>query len=355
MVIAIDELDAPTLSRVLRESALTLGATVTTVERRPVGAGQVASCWELVLGLDDRDHTVSIVAKGPSEDPLSLATANAQHLYRREVRFYEQVAATVRIRTPDCHHVAYDEVTGKFLLLLESMTPAAVADQLEGLSEARSRHAVSELAGLHAPHWAAPSLRSMSFVEDASASLRPLYLEVVPVLFDAFLERYGDALSAGARGVVEWLGPRLGRYMEGRAGPQTVIHGDFRTDNLLFEGQGGVVPMATVDWQTIGHGCAALDVAYLLTTSLTTEARRRDEHALLEVYLDRLRSLGVSGYGMADLQSDYVWHAFQGVVMLVCASMIVARTDRGDRMFLTMIERSAAAVDDLGSRRALEA
>ena len=36
--------------------------------------------------------------------------------------------------------------------------------------------------------------------------------------------------------------------------------------------------------------------------------------------------------------------------MLVCAAMIVERTTRGDAMFLTMIERSATAVDDLDAR-----
>ena len=41
--------------------------------------------------------------------------------------------------------------------------------------------------------------------------------------------------------------------------------------------------------------------------------------------------------------------------MLVCAAIIVERTERGDAMFLTMIERCATAVDDLGSRRRLEA
>lgn len=131
-------------------------------------------------------------------------------------------------------------------------------------------------------------------------------------------------------------------------------HGDFRTDNLLFDGRDGAVPMATVDWQMVTLGAAALDVAYLLTTSLDTEDRRRHERDLLDVYHDRLCALGVTGYGRDALFDDYAFHAFQGVVMLVCASMIVERTDRGDAMFLTMIERSATAADDLDARGRLE-
>jgi aminoglycoside phosphotransferase (APT) family kinase protein len=170
-----------------------------------------------------------------------------------------------------------------------------------------------------------------------------------------FLDRFGDRLTAATQAVVEWLAPRLGAYYAGRGGPKTVQHGDFRTDNLLFDGRGGAVPMATVDWQMVTIGAAALDVAYLLTTSLTTEDRRTHERDLLDAYLERLCELGVAGYGRDALFDDYAFHAFQGVVMLVCASIIVERTERGDAMFLTMIERSATAADDLGSRSRLGA
>ena len=113
------------------------------------------------------------------------------------------------------------------------------------------------------------------------------------------------------------------------------------------------VPLATVDWQTLGHGPGSLDLAYLLTTSLDAPTRQAQQGGLLAAYLDRLVELGVTGYGQPQLERDYAFHAFQGVVMLVCSAVIVERTERGDRMFLTMIERCATAVDDLDARRLL--
>ncbi|HLK46338.1 MAG TPA: phosphotransferase, partial [Acidimicrobiales bacterium] len=298
---------------------------------------------------------LTLVAKVPSDDPVSLATANGQHLYEREVRFYDSIAPTVTIRTPVCHHASFDPTTGRFLLLLESLAPAAACDQLDGLAPERAALAVDQLAGLHAPHWGSSDLPATSFLESVADSLRPLYAELIPVLFTGFLDRYGDALSPAARGVVEWLSPNLGAYFQGRETPPTVTHGDYRTDNLLFDGRGGEVPLATVDWQTIGHGPGALDLAYLLTTSLDTETRRAHERELLDRYRSRLGELGVTGYSHDALCGDYAFYAFQGIVMLVCAAVLVERTARGDAMFLTMIERSAAAVDDLGSRRLLAA
>jgi hypothetical protein len=350
----VDELDAEALTELLRDSPLTGGADVVSMERDRVGTGQVASCWHLELVVDGRDDQIAVVVKMPSTDPVSLATASAQHLYEREVRFYELVAPSVAIRTPTCFASMFDEATGAFLLVLESLLPCQVSDQLVGLPFEHATIAVTELAGLHAPLWGTPPLPGLGFVGDVAESLRPLYLEVLPALFVGFLDRYGDHVGASTRSEVEWLMPRLGTYLAGRGGPPTIIHGDFRTDNLIFGGRGGEVPMATVDWQTVAHGCGALDVAYLLTTSLEPELRRHNERELLDAYLERLGELGVTGYDERALFEDYAWHAFQGIVMLVCASMLVARTDRGDEMFLTMIERSAIAVADLDARSRLD-
>ena len=48
--------------------------------------------------------------------------------------------------------------------------------------------------------------------------------------------------------------------------PFAVIHGDYRLDNLMFPPDGdGVVAL---DWQTVGVGPPARDIAYFLGTSL---------------------------------------------------------------------------------------
>lgn len=353
MVLAVDELSPEALTALLASSEVTGGEAVATVERRTVGLGQVASCIELTLGLADGREAM-VVAKVPSDDPTSVATAAAQHLYEREVRFYAELAATVSIRTPRCAHASFDEASGRFLLLLESLCPVGAADQLDGLDPARAELAVAELAGLHAPHWGVEPNGATAFLGGVGESLRPMYLELIPLLIDTFLDRYGERLSPAAREVVVWLRARLGAYLGDRGAPRTVTHGDFRTDNLLFDGRGGEVPIATVDWQTVGIGPGALDLAYLLTTSLEPAVRAEVEATLLALYHDRLGALGVRGYPLEALRTDYARHAFQGVLMLTCAAVLVGQTVRGDAMFLAMIERSATAVEDLGAKRLVE-
>ncbi len=54
--------------------------------------------------------------------------------------------------------------------------------------------------------------------------------------------------------------------------PTTMIHGDYRADNLFFEADGTV---AALDFQLIGTGRGAYDLAYFVTQSLGGRRRRR--------------------------------------------------------------------------------
>ena len=54
----------------------------------------------------------------------------------------------------------------------------------------------------------------------------------------------------------------------------------------------------------------------------------------------------VAGYARQDLAQDYRHFTFAGIVVSVCAAMLVKRTERGDRMFLTMLDRHVRHVRD---------
>jgi aminoglycoside phosphotransferase (APT) family kinase protein len=112
----------------------------------------------------------------------------------------------------------------------------------------------------------------------------------LPDLFVLFLDRYGDQLSDDVRDVVSQLHTLLGAYSAFAPGRRCVQHGDFRTDNLLFESFGGDQDVTVVDWQTVSVGSGFLDVAYFLTTSVTPEALVEWENELLTHYLAELAS-----------------------------------------------------------------
>jgi hypothetical protein len=334
VVPTIDELDPAWIGRRLGLDGLT-SLTIASV-----GSGQVANCYRLSLASGDEVVT-TVIAKVPSNDEVSRATANAQFLYEREVSFYQELASLVATRTPVCFFAERDD-DGNFLLLLEDLSPSADVDQLVGITLDVARTGLSSLAGLHGPTHAKHDLHDAAWLGGVRESLQPLYAAIVPLLFDQFLERYAQRIDDVTRDVVTRLQRRMELFSGYESPHPCVIHGDFRTDNLLIGARGGEVAMAVVDWQTIGVGSPLLDVAYFLTTSLSPEDCSRHEDELLDFYLDALAQFGVE-YSAELARAEFARYTLQPIVMLVCASVLVEQTERGDDMFLAMIDRGVEA------------
>jgi hypothetical protein len=346
VVPSIEELDAAWLSHHLSLDGVT-GVTVTSV-----GQGQVANCYRLTV--THADGETSVIAKVPSSDEVSRTTAAVQHLYQREVSFYQHLATHITTRTPFCYFAERDE-NDNFLLLLEDLSPSAVVDQFAGISIGTARAGLASLAGLHGPTHARDDLHGASWLGGVSDDLRPLYAAVLPMLFDQFLERYDARVDDELRALVLALKDRLGLFAEYATPFPCVTHGDFRTDNLLVDACNGTVALAVVDWQTVGVGSPLLDVAYFLTTSLSAEDCARYEFELLDYYLAKLSDHGVD-IPAALARQEFSRYTLQPIVMLVAASVIVEQTDRGDEMFLSMIDRAIVAatrwdaINELGRR-----
>ncbi|MDX1649324.1 MAG: phosphotransferase [Myxococcota bacterium] len=345
------------LSEALRQGgALPPDVAVTGFEAERVGTGQVGQNvrFRLALSRPAEGAPASVVGKFPSSDPVSRATGVAQGNYMKEVRFYQEVAPTVDIRTPRCWHAAWEPEHSDFVLLMEDLAPARQGDQIAGCSVDEAALALEELAKLHAPRWNDPSLASIEWLNRRSPEGARIVQALYTSVWEGFVRRYGDRLAPEALAAAERLGPRLERWLLRAEGPRAVTHGDYRLDNMLFGTPEGGPPLAVVDWQTPGHGPPLADVSYFLGAGLPVELRRRHEDALLREYHGHLRAGGVSGYDLERCREDYRRFAWSGVVMAVCASMIVGQSERGDAMFLAMAERHCAHALDVGAESFLD-
>ena len=165
-----------------------------------------------------------------------------------------------------------------------------------------------------------------------------------------FVERYAADLSPATVTVLEAFASGVERWFEREPPRFTVVHGDYRLDNLLFapvpDGD-GCDPVATVDWQTVIIGNPGRDLAYLLGTSVEAAVRREVEGDVRSAYLARLRALGVTDVDLDTVIADERHGAFQGPFITMLGAIAVGRTERGDRMFVAMAERSAAQIRDL--------
>ena len=349
-------LDADGLTAALHASgALDSSARVRAVDQQPVGTGQMGDCLRLGLTYDRAvEAPPTVVAKLPSSNATSRATGMAMRTYEVEVRFYQELAPHLPVRSPRCHHAEIDLATGDFVLLLEDLAPAVQGDQVAGCAVGEAGLVLAEAARLHAPRWGDPTLEALDWAVRWSQESQDAMQAMLTVLWPNFVERYGhelddDVVEMGGRFIA-----RLPAFYAHRPEPHTVIHNDFRLDNLLFGTAEGGPPVAVVDWQTVGVGPALLDVSYFLGAGLTVEDRRAHERELVEEYHRALGAAGVEGYGWDRCWGDYRAFAFAGFHMAVLASMIVERTDRGDAMFLAMAGRHGRQILDLGAEELLE-
>ena len=327
------------------------GTEVRIGETSRIGDGLVGMNIRMQLHSDGSVPS-SLIAKLPSPHPTSRATGIALRNYEREVCFYLEIAPTVEIRVARCHHAEWHADTGDFVLLMEDLAPAVQGDQIVGCDRDQARTAVLELARLHGPRWGDPLLADIEWLSrrspDDSQQLAMLWGMFLP----GFMATFGSYLSSEAAGVIDRFGQRIAGWVDARGPANTVTHGDYRLDNLMFAGPSGGAPIAAVDWQTPGHGLGITDVSYFLGGGVQPGQRREIERDLVDQYCQAL-----DGYGVAvdadDMWSQYRRDAYAGVVMSVIASQIVGTSERSEAMFAAMATRHAQHVLDLDSESLL--
>ncbi len=325
--------------------------SVASLTTDPVGTGQMAHNERFTIAYNGEpgDAPRSLVGKFPSPSEESRA-AGAAGGYRNEVRFYTDLAEGLAVRTPKCWYGAVNEESTEFTLVLEDLAPARQGDQLAGCSVEQLVVAAQNLAGLHAPRWCDPTLRNLAWMQN---SLGDQTVVIVQLVTPMFVERYADRLSPETVRVLETFGARIEQWLDREPERFTIVHGDYRLDNLMFhhdlddEAGGRREPVAAVDWQTVSISSGGRDLAYLLGNSVEPAVRREAETVVHEAYLERLVALGVSGYALDDIVADERHGAFQGPFITMLGAIAVGRTDRGDNMFVAMAERSAAQILDL--------
>jgi hypothetical protein len=353
MIIGPEEVDAGWLTDALRSSGAIVDATVVSFTAAPVGTGQVGHNVRFTLTYDQREPTApaTVVAKFPSPDETSRNTGVAIGNYEKEARFYRDLVGSVDIRTPHCHRVELDEETRLATLLMDDLAPAEQGDQIAGCSVDDAALVVDQMPALHAPLWADPSLHDVAWLGTPSPESAQAVAGFYQSLWPGFCERYGDRISAEVRDLGSRFGASLAQWARRRAkGPLTLVHGDFRLDNVLFgPGPEGERVVTVVDWQTPALGIGTDDLAYFLGAGLVPEVRRVVELDLVRRYHDGLLERGVQGYPWEECWEDYRRFSFSGLQMAVIASMIVRADERGDAMFLAMAERHTAQAVELGA------
>lgn len=321
-----------------------LSAEVTAVSATSVGAGQMADTYRLRLSyLPAGAGPATCIAKLASASQASRTAAKVTRAYEVESRFYQHLAPRLPVRSPRCYASCYDERSRAFTLLLEDAGDGVV-DQVAACDPGEVERAVDQLAALHGPMWGDPELDKLAWLPRHDGPDAAWMASLVQRIYPRFLRRFGDRLNPEILDLLEFFVPRVERYLRDRPGPRTVVHGDFRADNLIVGGG----RITVLDWQTAAHEPAVTDLAYFLGGSIDVPLRRAIEQSVVHRYVRRLDDYGVS-LSAQECWRDYRRYAFGGLLMAIIASTLVARSDRGDNLFATMANRHGLHAIDLDS------
>lgn len=315
-----------------------------TVER--IGTGQMSECFRIRLSYADDGADGgpdSLVLKVAATDPVSRQTGVGLGLYEREVGFYRDIAPRLTGPIAPCYHAGFDASAGVFDVLLGDADPAVVGDEIRGATTAQARLAVTELARLQGPLLGDTAPADAPWLNRDS----PVNQALITALYAGFLDRYRDRIAPPHQQVCERLVGAFDAYLAAEAaggGRYGLVHGDYRLDNLLFGAAGADRALTVVDWQTVAWGPAMTDLAYFLGCALPIADRRADYDDLLRAYHAALGP--AAPISLDEVRDGVRRQSFFGVMMAIVSSMLVERTDRGDEMFMTLLQRHCEHVLD---------
>ena len=316
--------------------------------------GRVLRC-HLTTDGDLAADPATVIVKLPPADRRAFRFARWMWMHERECLYYRRLARHAPIRSPALLYGDFDEATHRFVLVLEDLRDLEVPVQVAGVSAGRARLAAREISRLHGHFWGAVDCPTLSGCRDIFGPKIRRFMQIAYLLFlPVVLARFGDSFSPQTRRLAEALGPRITAHFAAvSAGPRTLVHGDYRGENMFFRPEvgGGASAgddFAVVDWQGCGLGPGLYDVAYFLGTNVVPGDRRRIEREALEEYHDIVCRLGARDFTFDDCWRSYRQNMLGVLVacILGCGGLDLGFQRLHD-LVKSALERALAAMEDL--------
>lgn len=349
----IEAVDNAWMTDVLRASGALASGEVASMEQVRIGEGIgiMGDIFRSELTYDGGTGPASVVVKLPSLHEDNRAQGVALGMYEAEVRFYAELGERTGAGLPDIHLATIESGTADFVIVMEDLSRFEMVDQQTGMNPAQAGAAVRVLADVHAAWWDRVQTDELAWIPSMVGERITMVDQMMGQIYPVFIANFGDRLPDGGRELGDRFSTsylRLNKILADRA-PWTLAHQDYRVENLLF-GDPAADEVAVIDWQGIGRGPGAYDLAYTLGGSMEIDLRREHERALVTEYHDRLVANGVNDYSADQAWDDYGFaHLLGGLATSVfTGGTLDLSNERGVELIATMSDRHFTAALDHG-------
>ena len=333
----IDDVTVDWLNEVTGWSAESL-----TAEIIGVGVGVSSSVYRLTL---TGDAPPTAIVKLTALDETAVFLSTVLRMYEREVRFFEHHAADAPIRMPKGFGAGLGDDGASMFLVMEDLGELRMVDQIEGMGPDDTDAAIDNLATWHAHYWGTGD----DLV--ASGAALPLsadfYEAILPAVFLEGWDRVANEMVPPpeiAAIVDRWGSSMMDLMAALDSGPTSFCHGDYRADNILFDGADPVL----LDFQLGTRASAAYDFAYFVTQSIDAEVASAQERALFDRWVAALVAGGVPEAATANLWEQYRRAALFCVIYPLAAVRQMDLTDQRQYDLIdAMVGRAARVVGEL--------
>jgi hypothetical protein len=341
------EISASWMTDVLRGVGILRQATVRAVDIHAIGQGLgfLSGRARVTISYDQAEEgaPATVVVKLPASVKECMEFAESTHAYEREIRFYREVAPRTPIRVPRMYATIMEPADNAFILVMEDLKDLAAGDQVGGMSRAQVLAAVQTIAPLHAQWWNGDQRQALPWVPSVEQQLKMLSLtpNKIRTAWPLFLESFGDSLPPGGRA----LGERIIQHLEGilaafAKGTRTLVHFDYRADNLFIDDRTPKAPIVVLDWQLAMWALGAYDVARLAGGSISPAERGGHHEEIVECWHRGLMAGGVIDYTQEEAWRDYRLSAVVATLNPVNSHyMFKTGGERGTALGAAMTER----------------
>ena len=326
---SIEDIDESWLTGMLKQDGVLTQGEVTGLDIKLIGEetgflGQVA-----VL-----TPTYSEPTSAPSSLILKIPIASKNRImgqsmgvYEREIRFYTELKHELSVKSPAYYGSALNafddpEVVSnrlralarlpiliiallallvrfvfglmprRYVLLIEDVSHLQLGDQQSGCNPDEIQWALNAMAKLHAPYWHSEKAeRNIPWIAALGYSAKLIHMMYLQSA-RAYEKEAFPQLSERQRRLFKWVGEHGTNITEvlGEQ-PRTLLHGDFRLDNICFDLDHSEVLL--FDWQTMTFGSAGLELAYFLSSALSADDKEETVVSLINHYHEALAHEGV--------------------------------------------------------------
>lgn len=321
-------------------------ARVSMTNIEPIGHGNLSETVRvpIIYNANAADQINSVICKLSSTHPMATQIDAIFGVYGREAETYKTLSNSPDVNAPRAYFVGLNTAGDSLNLVLEDLSGKTRAgDQISGCNEKDALATIDSLAGLHAKYWGKDELKNAPWLF-ARKDKGKLQEESFHTSTTLFRQRFDGKIAPEYLEKMDRFKGHVERWTKDNVFSRTLIHGEPRVDNILFEDADEGVKAWMIDWQFTDFGSPMFDTAYFLAGSMNAQDRKKHEEQFIARQQTAIAKVDPA-YTLEIARHEYAASLPFALFTTVGAVGAVPEGEHGDNLLIALLTRNIDALD----------